>query len=261
VDQIEARLGSPNHPESRLDTTVTVLTISSLTLRCIPNRDTWSGRSMLSLALKRDGQVVPKPNETNDMSFGDPQSARRLTQVIAAIHSQSAHVVGITGARQGVGVSVTSRQLAGALANFGTKTLLVDISRADLLETDALPSTFAPSAAVLDNVNEVRPSLSFADLAEAQLSTDQLREAFTTATETGHTIVVDLPPVTLRTGQPSPAFMAAGRACDLVFLVCLSGEMRRQELTECIETCRIVDIKLGGLILNDWRLPGNRWLD
>ena len=239
---------------------MTIQNIRHLTLKSMQAWDIASGRSPLLQASKCDRATAPQQGEIDDMSFGDAQSARRLTQVIATIHSQSAHVVGITGARQGVGVSITSRQLAGALANFGTKTLLLDAGRAQISEYPESASSEILASAI-DLAREMRPSLAFAELGEVRLTSAQLREAIAAANQGGHTVVVDLPPVSLASGQPSPSFLTAGRLCDLVFLVCLSGEMQRRELTDCIETCGIVDIKLAGLILNDWKLPGSRWLD
>jgi hypothetical protein len=68
-------------------------------------------------------------------------------------------------------------------------------------------------------------------------------------------IVVDLPPIMLASGLPNTTVSTLANACDLIFLVCLSGGMRRKDLSECVETCNVIGLKLDGMILNDWKLP------
>lgn len=197
--------------------------------------------------------------------YGDPKSSRRLKKVVAGVNAQSASIVGITGARPRVGVSVTSRQLAGAFADFGNKALLVDLSGA---EVSGSASAALPAARISFKhlIREVRPSLAVVDFVATpglllSLTLGELRAALAEAVQQGYTIVVDLPPVMEESGQPTPSIAAAAAACDLVFLVCLSGETKRAELTECVETCGIMGLKISGLILNDWRLPANRLLE
>lgn len=224
----------------------------------------FSGRDMAwarPAPSQRGGATAATATERSDMSYGDPSSARRLTKIVAAAVAQSANIIGITGAHPGVGVSVTSRQLAGAFANYGAKTLLVDVSRADI-------SSSAPAGAPLSFMGlmtEVRPFLAVVDLVAAQdsgaLTSDGLRTAFAEATKAGYTIVVDLPPVVQPSGQPTPFIVDGGTACDLVFLVLLSGNTKRSEVTECVDTCKIIGLKLGGVILNDWRLPASSILE
>lgn len=191
--------------------------------------------------------------------YGDPASARRLAKVVAAVRAQSAAVVGLTGSRSGVGVSVTSRELAGAVSSFGTKTLLMDLSRVEIVNS-AAPEGFAGEATFLTLAAEVRPSLFVVEFDAAQhpsLTVEELQVALAHAVRSGFTVVVDLPPVLQTSGAPTPSIAVTGSAYDLVFLVCLSGEMNQKEVGACVETCRIVGLKLGGLILNDWRMPGS----
>lgn len=189
-------------------------------------------------------------------SFGSPGTTRRLAKLIAAADKQSASVIGISGSRRGVGVSVTSRELAGALASFGRKTLFVDLSRAQIVNAgdgraDAPDVSFRPLAA------EVRPSLEVFDGDAAQMTAGELRAALADAVQAGLKVVLDLPPVMQTSGAPDPSLVAAGLACDLIFLVCLSAETNQKEIEACVETSRIVGLKLGGLVLNDWRMPAS----
>lgn len=194
--------------------------------------------------------------------FRDPESARRLSGVVAVAREQSAGVIGITGPRPGVGVSVASRQLAEAFSEFGIKTLFVNVSRMEIVDPER-PGTEPDGpgreeASFLPLAVGVKPTLSvveFDDPSPPSLTGSELRSALAEAVAMGFTVVLDLPPVLRDSGMPTPAIAALGRACDLTFLVCLSGAMKQKELGTCIETCRIIGLKPDGLILNDWRMP------
>lgn len=194
--------------------------------------------------------------------FGDAESVRRLSGVVAAAREQSASVIGMTGSRAGVGVSVASRQLAEAFSEFGIKTLFVNVSRMEIVDPER-PGTEPDGpgreeASFLPLAVGVKPTLSvveFDDPSPPSLTGSELRSALAEAVAVGLTVVLDLPPVLRDSGMPTPAIAALGRACDLTFLVCLSGAMKQKELGTCIETCRIIGLKPDGLILNDWRMP------
>lgn len=186
----------------------------------------------------------------------DPASARRMSKVIATAQSRSAKIIGVTGPRSGIGVSVMSRQLAGALASFGVRTMLVDLSTV----TVDTAERHAPEASLLSFAVEKAPSLSFVDIpagADRKLSAQGVRASLSQAVQDGYTVVVDLPPVMHPSGQPTPSTVAVGPLCDIVFLVSLSGQVSRAELSGCVEASKIIGLKLGGMILNDWRMPAS----
>jgi Mrp family chromosome partitioning ATPase len=211
-----------------------------------------SPRTLFRVATGPAGTVADASERVEQVSV-DPESARRLTKVIASAQAQSASIIGITGPRTGIGVSVVSRELAGALASFGAKTLLVDVSHATVVEPSTEP-VLETSLALL--ASEVRPRLSVAKVGVC-LSADAFRASLAEAVREGYTVVLDLPPVMQASGQPTPSLLAAGAACDVVFLVSLSGQVTQKELVACIETGRLVGLKLGGMILNDWRMPAS----
>ena len=208
---------------------------------------------------EREGE--PK---TDAMPATNPKNFVWLAKIVAAADAQSARIIGLTSNRSGVGVTRVSHQLAVGLAAFGRKTLLVDASRADFGNSDDTVSS-KPVAALLDLATAAGANLSFVDLATvpfvSSAPTDELRSMFKSANECGYTVVVDLPPVVQPSGQPTPAFAAAGSACEVCLLICLSGTMKTGELSSCVETSRIVGAKLAGLILNDWKLPAGRLLE
>lgn len=190
--------------------------------------------------------------------FGDTEDLDRLTRLIALANSQDAHVVGITGYEAGVGVSWTSRQLAAAYARFGRRALLVDASGA--VDAPVARNGFEGEAPnLLDHATSIGPNVEYVDLANCQPLLDcanGVRDGLQAAAGKGYAVLVDLPAVS-GSGQGMLAtFSERAGACDLVFLVCVSGEMTQKELTRCVETCEVAGVKLGGLILNDWKLMG-----
>lgn len=203
----------------------------------------------------------PSAPKRSSGTFDDAESALRFAKIIATINEQSAGVIGITGSRCGIGVSLASRELASGLSRFGTRTLLVQLSSAKVLNVASEDAGAAPS--LLSLSVETSPTLFVVDThaARSLVATPRgLGEAVAEARESGFTVILDLPPVLQKSGSPDPKIAAGGLLCDLVFLVCLSGETDQKELQACIETSRIVGLKMGGLILNDRCLPGSRLL-
>jgi len=197
-----------------------------------------------------------------DMYFGDAKSARRLTEVIAIADSHSARIIGVAGVMDGVGASTAARQLAGAYASVGRKVLLADASQARTAKLGEVPSEIPID--ILSMSREVRPALSLTDLSARPetppLSQSTLRSAFEQANRMGYTVIVDLPAVGQATDEP-PAIATSGPACDLVYLVCVSGRTKRRDMTTCVQTCGIIGIRIAGVILNDWQLPANFLLE
>ncbi|MDQ8699144.1 hypothetical protein [Hyphomicrobium sp. LHD-15] len=212
---------------------------------------------------QRETQNAASAKENPTLSFGDHTSARNLMSIIAESDSQAASIIGIVGAHRGAGASVTSRQLAGAFASFDRKAMLVDASRVNFSASGASSSAALPS--ISDLAEEVRPSISFVDLASAGIDTplpaSELSKALKATSRPGQMIIVDLPPIVHKTGLPDTSVSVLGSVCDLVFLVCLTGALRRNELSECVETCKVVGLTLNGLILNDWKLPASGLLN
>lgn len=201
---------------------------------------------------------VSEAKDVPAASFDETQDLDRLTGLIALANSQTARVVGITGAKTGVGVTLTTRRLAAAYARFGRKTLLVDAS--GTIGVAAGKSRFeAAAASLLDHRASIGPHLDKVDLAacpSSARSANGMREQLQSAADEGYAVVVDLPAVFGSEQAALATFTERASACDLVFLVCVSGEMTHKELTRCVETCEVAGVKLGGLILNDWKLAG-----
>lgn len=217
----------------------------------------------MSLAATDSDKPTFGRGSPNSLDFGDQASAYHLTKLIAAADEKGARVFGIVGAHRGAGTSEISRRLAGAFAMFGRTTTLVDASDIEMAEPRVTSS--APILELQEAAIEVRTSLYHVDLAnlfaDTPITADDLAMALTAAGQTRQTIIVDLPPIVLGNGAPNPAVAILGNACNLVFLICLSGELRRKDLIACIDTCKVMGLRLDGMILNDWRLPGHQLLE
>lgn len=204
------------------------------------------------------GSPAPRGSAPCARSFDDTTNADRLTRLIASANAYPARIVGITGEKSGVGASATARQLAAAYARFGRKVLFVDASGVDVLPSDEERSSEA-GLSLVEHSTHLRGGMSYVDLAElapeARRTGAGLRDMLSAAADASYAVVVDLPPVLDPDDGALAAFSARGSACDLVFLVCLSGEMTHKSLTRCVDTCEVAGVKLGGLILNDWKLP------
>lgn len=183
---------------------------------------------------------------------------QRMTKVLAAARAKSAGIIGVTGTRPGVGISVISHELAIASAGFGVKTVLVDLSEAVIAEGAAAATGISPS---LPSMVEDSPSLFIVRSESAPpitMTADRLRTALSEFVRSGLVVVVDLPPVLNSTGAISPSIPSLAALCDMVLLVCLAGQTTEKELSACIAASSIVGFKPSGLILNDWQLPASQ---
>jgi Mrp family chromosome partitioning ATPase len=171
-------------------------------------------------------------------------------------------VIGIAGMQAGVGASTLARRLARAYTDFGNATLLVDASAAGTGGTTSEPGPAAPSH-FMDLARDEQ-SLWVLDLAEHADRLPATHHAMRQMFDTGAKdmiVVVDLPPVNSATGAFRSGFYSgAATACDLVYLVCLSGVTRKSALANCVEICRINGLKIGGIVANDWKLLGAGYL-
>lgn len=191
------------------------------------------------------------------MAIFKKQSGLSLTSVLVAAEAQSARVVGITSERTGSGVSLAAEGLAKAYANFGRRTLLLEVEH-----SPSSPEGAAPASAVKNRRASGRASLDVASVASLSMETDPLvyRRIYESAGQDYKIIIVDLPPVAANSGRSPAELLAPVAACDLVFLVGLTGEADRDSVGACVEMCRIGGVKLGGLILNDWKMPASKLL-
>jgi Mrp family chromosome partitioning ATPase len=190
--------------------------------------------------------------------------ARSVTKLLGFAEKSGARIVGVTGQTSGVGTSLLSNELAHTYTEFGKPTLLVNASRLEIDRSTVSENRDLPFD-LLGMAHRSNTGLSAIDLADFSNELPSGRAAFKKMFEAvsaqGITVVVDLAPVSLAPGAGVPAFMVTGAACEMVFLVCLSGAVTKAELADCHEICKINGVKLGGIVPNDWLLPASSLLD
>lgn len=180
-----------------------------------------------------------------------------LTSVLLAAEAQSARIIGITSERAGAGVSLAAESLAKTYANFGRRALLIAVGH----DTTAQERP-APNAALQNKRASSLAGLDLATLSAFPMEHDPhvYRRILEAGGQDYAVVIVDLPPVSAKSNRAPAEILAPVAACDLVFLVGLTGEADRDSVSACVEMCRIGGVKLGGWIMNDWRMPLSKLL-
>ncbi len=223
-------------------------------------RDAHISRARLFHAVVRD--KVSSMAKLIDAAIAKRSWTRPVTKIVRHAEQNGAHIVGITGVQQGIGVSLLASLLAQTYADFGKNVLLVDASQEPPLDAATTASDVGP-AALLElaqdsgsyltvNISEHRHRL--------PKSAAEMRNAFDIVTAQGMTIVVDLPAVETMKG-PDAGENIAGAACDHIFLLCVSGRTKKADLVNSMEICRIYGLKIGGIVANDQSLWGSHLLE
>lgn len=159
-----------------------------------------------------------------------------LTQLVRTIEERRYKIVGLASDRANAGVSLVTREMAASYRCFGRRAILADVK--------AKADDWVASGGQLAKSPEFQ---------------SYFRDSFVAGQSSGDVVLVDLPPAVTSQGWPDPVFMAAGAACDAVFLVCLVGEMTRADVALFMDNARIGQIAVAGLLLNDHRIPMS-WL-
>jgi len=164
---------------------------------------------------------------------------------------RSATKIGITAVCPGSGVSTLARELALSYASIGKAVLLVDFSSSDvavLKPADAgYPWLPVPG---LEAPFEAGDWGSERHLLPAQRA--HIKAGYEELTAHCDVVVVDLPCISVGTVETPSTFLAAAAACDLVYLVCLTGKVSALDLQKGVEICRIGSVPIDGVILNDF---------
>jgi Mrp family chromosome partitioning ATPase len=184
---------------------------------------------------------------------------KAAVRAVAFAESRSARIIGITGIRKGAGSSSIAEAIARAYSEHGKRILFVRASEIQVSEHyDAafrrLPDFVSHSMSESTNLFHI--DLSRLGITYPQ-DPDLFRDAFETALESFHAIVVDLPCAGTETGQPEPASLAMGASCPSALLVCVTGRTTRAEIQQCLASCKISGTNVEGIVLNDFQLPMN----
>lgn len=160
-----------------------------------------------------------------------PKWTQSLVTTLAAIEKTGSRVIGIASDRSDADVATIVEGLLDTYRNFGR--------RANRVDADELVASMQSTGPEGD-IDVLRQKFE-ATYRQAIINHDL--------------VLVNLPPAVAANGQPAPGFMAGGSACDVIFLVCLTSAMTRFEVKRVVDYCRLGNVKLGGLLLNDRKLP------
>ncbi|HKJ61725.1 MAG TPA: hypothetical protein VKA94_06975 [Hyphomicrobiales bacterium] len=183
-------------------------------------------------------------------------------RTIAFAEARSMKIIGVSGASENVGNSSITAAIAQTYSNYGKRILLIDANKADIDENAEVPKTKLLN--LTESATPIRKHLHYLDLSHTEFTlpqeTEYFRSVFQIALQYYDVIVVDLPPIVTETGKPAASNLAVGAACDGVFLVCETGRTTRAEMQQCLASSKISGMRIEGLLLNDYRLPMNRFL-
>ena len=186
-----------------------------------------------------------------------PAWSSPVRQLIFEAEKKGSRVTGLTGERHGAGVSTLARELAIAYGSLGKRAVVVDMSGADV----GLTAYESPGT---EQIELARQHAALQDAHSAILLSDvptelvrrraKLRAILDGIGDLTDAVIVDLPPVGVSSAEAPSVFLAAAPACQQVYLVCLTGNAPAAGLRDCLEICKIGDVPLGGIILNDFNL-------
>lgn len=202
-----------------------------------------------------------KTGSSEEPSPRIPELAPVISRLLAFCEGVDHRVIGITSASRGSGVSLLAGELARGYADLGRSACLIDASRLE----QSVSQRSEPGTPPLDlkplsqQYCDGYQKINLHDLpAGASFSTAQFRESVKPLSSDAGFVIVDLAPVCEPDGTVRGSTTNIGAACDVVFLVCLSGVVKSDEFCQCLMQCRAGRMKMGGIVLNDWKLTVSR---
>ena len=165
-------------------------------------------------------------------------------EIISHVAVTSATKLGLTGLQTGSGVSTLASELAQSYASIG-KTVMLVVFDAASVKVFNLP---VGGGAWLP-----RPDLeSHFDAGskgnQPTVSRAQIEAGYAALETHADMVIADLPCVGVGT-----TFLAAAGACNLVYMVCVTGHVSASELQESVKICKIGAVPVAGIILNDYK--------
>lgn len=184
-----------------------------------------------------------------------------VERIVFATFARGVRVIGVTGARPESGVSSVCRCIAEAVTRTGRKTLLLDLSGRPDPGPAAVSAAWRPGEGGAGQ--SIRPEPGGYDRLAATFDAgsrglfnniDRLRRALGEDLSQYEAIVVDLPSVPVA-DQDRLNGAAVAAACDAVVLVCVAGEVSREQVSASLDALANAQAQLLGTVLNDMRNP------
>ncbi|MBX2805690.1 MAG: hypothetical protein KTR19_06945 [Hyphomicrobiales bacterium] len=183
-------------------------------------------------------------------------------RTIAFAEARFAKTVGVSGICDEVGSSSITAAIAQGYSDYGHRTLLIDANSA--VVGDAAEETQSRLLNLTASAAPINKRLHYVDLSRVGFvlpqKADYFHSIFQTALQFYEVIIADLPTIVTKSGQPSPVNLAAGAACDAVFIVCETGRTTHNEIQQCMASSKVSGMQIEGILLNDYKLPFNKLL-
>ncbi len=218
---------------------------------------------------ERTGSVVglvanePCPSCAAGDLIDDPDLQRAANKIIRFCDEKKVTVVGITGCEPNSDVSRLVEVIATCYRQIGRRVTVIDATTlSDAPDTIAKPrlasdarcdcTVKVDSPDMVEDIRNVAIRGVEGDPA-ACLSVGGARDQ-------AGLVLVALPPVLVAEGAPCDMFRSVAPMCQMSLLTCLTGQVSLAVLRDCVVQCDIHKVRLGGLILNDQKFAGGRWL-
>lgn len=182
-----------------------------------------------------------------------------IERLTFATFERGMRVVGVTSPQAKSGVSSVCRRLCEVMAKSGGRTLLVDLSGSTEESTGVAawrPGTGGAGQSIRTDAAGYDRLVAAFDQETRYLfnSIDRLRRVFAEDLAHYDAIVLDMPSLPA-TGTSRLNGAPAAAACDGVLMVCLSGDVSREQLNAAVDALANVEAKLLGMVLNDMTNP------
>ena len=179
-----------------------------------------------------------------------PQWTAQLQQIIAFTEANKARVIGITSHDSGTGVTTLAQQLAQSYLSIGRSVALADLSHGTfrVLLADNSGSTWADVTSEHFSVLGIDPT------EDEPHTSGSARVQLAALRARADTVIVDLPPASVKSADFLRQFLDAAPACDQVFMLCVTAQAYASEVRESVNICTIGGVALTGVVLNDFKL-------
>lgn len=195
-------------------------------------------------------------NATAAVKASEMASRLDCNPVLETIDASGANIIGIGSDSSVSGAERFARTLAEIYSGITAKSYFVDARDFPVDDDQASAGTAPPPALdLLQTTSRADEGYLEIDLAEAAgdrpLTSHQIRTSLQELIKDGGCAFVLLPPVSETENRANQSYLAAGAACDSVFLIVLTGVATKSETKYSVHVSKLAGIKLGGIILND----------
>lgn len=185
--------------------------------------------------------------------------SKPIEQIALTLLETQTRVVGFTSPTADVAVGTVCASMAGTLAAFGSRTLLVDLSKPVVAST-LTPPWLPGEGGIGQSIRQAREGFDVLEAAptpETRLlfsNAELIRRMLSDELRPYGSILVEMPPVLDGEGNTiNPVGPAL--ACDSVIMMCSTGRTTKDQIQQAVDPLRSAGVKLGGVIMDDRNRP------